>query len=98
MLAQQRKKPCSVAAFGLVALALSGAAHGEWYGKAIDLMGTRVSVELWDEREAEGLALVERVLDEYRRIDFEMSTYKPESSISAVNAHAAERPVPVSAF
>lgn len=59
-------------------------------------MGTRVSVELWDEREAEGLALVERVLDEYRRIDFEMSTYKPESSISAVNAHAAERPVPVS--
>jgi thiamine biosynthesis lipoprotein len=71
--------------------------RAEWYGKTIDLMGTRVSVELWHEQEAAGRALVERVLDEYKRIDVEMSTYKPDSEISGVNAHAAEGPMPIGA-
>lgn len=76
--------------------ASAGAARAEWYGEAIDLMGTRVSVDLWDDDEAAGLALVRQVLDEYRRIDAEMSTYRPDSEISAVNAGAAEAAIPVS--
>lgn len=61
-------------------------------GEAIDLMGTRVSVELWHEEPAAGRELVQQVLDEFRRIDRDMSTYKPDSEISALNARAAERP------
>lgn len=69
--------------------------HAEWYGEAIDLMGTRVSVELWHERESAGVALVARVLDEYRRIDTDMSTYRPDSEISRVNTRAGVEPVVV---
>ncbi|MFO7285966.1 MAG: FAD:protein FMN transferase [Gammaproteobacteria bacterium] len=76
--------------------AMPAVARAEWVGEAIDLMGTRVSVELWHDDAAAGRALVEAVLDEYRRIDREMSTYKPESPISRVNAEAASQPVPVS--
>ena len=78
--------------FSVLAATPAGAA---WVGEAIDLMGTRVSVELWHEDEAAGRALAEQVLDEYRRIDRAMSTYRPDSEISAVNARAAERAVPV---
>lgn len=63
----------------------------------MDLMGTRVSVELWHDDPARGRELVAEVMEEYRRIDRDMSTYKPDSLISAVNEHAAERPVAVSA-
>jgi thiamine biosynthesis lipoprotein len=70
-------------------LAAAQPALAEWHGRAIDLMGTRVSVELWHEDEAAGAALVERVLDEYRRIDASMSTYRDDSEISRVNREAA---------
>jgi thiamine biosynthesis lipoprotein len=63
----------------------------------MDLMGTSVSVELWADDEARGRELVAMVMEDYRRIDREMSTYKPESEISLVNAHAAEAAMPISA-
>ena len=68
-----------------------------WVGQAIDLMGTRVSVELWSDDEDRGHQLVEQVLAEYRRIDHAMSTYKPDSEISFVNDHAAMQAVPIDA-
>jgi len=71
-------------------------ALGAWVGEAIDLMGTRVSVEFWHEDEAVGGELADRVLKEYRRIDDAMSTYKEHSEISAVNRSAGEDPVVVS--
>ena len=82
------------AALASVACPIAGA---QWHGEAIDLMGTRVSVELWHANEDEARALVERVLEEYRRIDAAMSTYKPDSEISEVNAGAAAGPVHVGA-
>jgi thiamine biosynthesis lipoprotein len=56
-------------------------------------MGTRVSVELWADDTARGNELVAEVMREYRRVDDAMSTYKPESEISRVNAHAADAPM-----
>jgi len=72
-------------------------AQAAWVGDAIDLMGTRVSVELWADDEARGRELVAGVMREYHRIDDAMSTYKPDSEISRVNAHAAEAPMVISA-
>lgn len=80
-----------------LALTLPGSAQAEWHGDAIDLMGTRVSVELWHDDADEGEALVERVLDEYRRIDSVMSTYRDDSAVSKLNRNAAAAPVRVSA-
>lgn len=81
---------------GALALLAALPARAAWVGDAMDLMGTRVSVELWADDEAKGQELVAAVMNEYRRIDNLMSTYKPESEISRVNDHAAEAPVPVS--
>jgi thiamine biosynthesis lipoprotein len=67
----------------------------EWHGRAIDLMGTRVSVELWHEDAAAAERLVAGVLDEYRRIDRSMSTYRTDSEISLLNARAGESAVRV---
>jgi thiamine biosynthesis lipoprotein len=85
----------SLAIVWLVVLGFAQPATAEWRGQAIDLMGTRVSVELWHEDEQAGLALVEAVLDEYRRIDYLMSTYRAESEISRVNDEAAIAPVAI---
>jgi thiamine biosynthesis lipoprotein len=68
-------------------------ARADWVGDAIDLMGTRVSVELWADDAARGRELVAEVMHEYHRVDDAMSTYKPDSEISRVNAHAAEAPM-----
>ena len=70
-------------------------AHGEWVGDGMDLMGTRVSVELWADDAARGRELVAEVMREYHRVDDSMSTYKPTSEISRVNAHAAEAPMAI---
>jgi thiamine biosynthesis lipoprotein len=70
--------------------------QAEWFGERIDLMGTSVSVELWHEDAAAGEKLVAEVIAEYRRIDELMSTYKPSSEISMVNAEAAKAPVVIS--
>jgi thiamine biosynthesis lipoprotein len=59
-------------------------------------MGTRVSVELWADDEARGRELVADVMEDYRRIDLAMSTYKPDSEISLVNARAATEAVRIS--
>jgi FAD:protein FMN transferase len=72
-------------------------AQAGWVGDAIDLMGTRVSVELWADDEARGRELVADVMREYHRIDDAMSTYKPDSEISRVNSYAAEAPMIISA-
>lgn len=71
-------------------------ARAGWVGDAADMMGTRVSVELWADDEARGRELAELVMAEYRRFDDAMSTYKPDSEISHVNAHAAEAPMQIS--
>ncbi len=66
-----------------------------WVGETTDMMGTQVSVELWDDDEAHGRELVAHVMADYRRIDETMSTYKPDSVLSRVNAAAATAPVPL---
>ncbi len=56
-------------------------------------MGTRIYVELWHENEELGRDAVEAVMEEMRRIDRLMSTYKAESQVSLINRDAAARPV-----
>jgi len=85
-----------VPALSLALLAWPSAVFAAWVGEAIDLMGTRVSVDLWDEDEQRGKVLADQVLDEYRRIDAAMSTYRESSEISRVNREAANSPVPIS--
>ena len=73
-------------------LLASGSARAEWILREESIMGTRCAVELWSEDRAAGEASVTAVFDEFRRVDRLMSTYKPDSELSRVNAGAAKAP------
>jgi thiamine biosynthesis lipoprotein len=81
----------STAAALLLAMA---PAHAEWVRRITDgIMGTRITVELWSEDKDKAEAAIDAVLDEMRHIDDSMSTYKPTSEVSQVNAKAADGPM-----
>jgi thiamine biosynthesis lipoprotein len=85
---------------GLAAIALLSVAaplHAEWVSRTVDgIMGTRIQAELWSEDAAAGEQAIDAVMAEMNRIDVEMSTYKPESELSRLNARAARAPVKIS--
>jgi len=58
-------------------------------------MGTAITVELWTDEDALAREAIEAVLGEMRRVDELMSTYKPGSELSQVNARAAAEPVQI---
>jgi thiamine biosynthesis lipoprotein len=74
----------------------SAGVQAEWLYREEAIMGTRCAVELWSEDRTAGDAAIDAVFAEMRRIDAAMSTYKPDSEISRVNAQAAKGPVVVS--
>ena len=84
--------------FVMICLLAPGLAAAEWLDRVEDgIMGTRIHVELWADDPAKGQAAIEAVLDEMRRVDESMSTYKSTSEVSMVNARAAQGPVKISA-
>ncbi len=83
--------------FAVAALAVAclvRPAHAEWVRRVTDgIMGTRITVELWSDDKENAESAIDAVLDEMRHIDETMSTYKPTSEISLVNARAADGPM-----
>ncbi len=72
-------------------------ARAEWMQRVEDgIMGTRIVVELWADDRKQGEAAIAGVLDEMRRVDRDMSTYKPTSEVSQVNTRAANGPMQIS--
>jgi FAD:protein FMN transferase len=59
-------------------------------------MGTNVSVWFWTNREADAARTAKAMFDEIKRLDREMTTWKPDSEISQINAASGEHPVKVS--
>lgn len=76
---------------------LASVARAEWVLREDAIMGTRVAVNLWAGDRAAGEAAIDKVMAEMRRVDELMSTYKPTSQVSLINAQAAEKPVVVDA-
>jgi thiamine biosynthesis lipoprotein len=71
-------------------------ACAEWLSDQQAIMGTVVRVELWSEDQPAGKAAIAAVMEEMRRIDRTMSTYKEDSDVSLVNREAAQEPVTIS--
>jgi thiamine biosynthesis lipoprotein len=90
------RQPLLFMLFGACAIH-SAAVQAEWLYREEAIMGTRCAVELWATDRTAGNAAIEAVLADMRRIDALMSTYKPDSEISRVNATAASEPVAVTA-
>ena len=72
-------------------------AIADWYQQQRDLMGTRVSVELWQDDAAAAERCAGFAFDEIARIESVMSTYIDASEISFINNNAAIAPVEISA-
>ncbi|MFL6578467.1 MAG: FAD:protein FMN transferase [Povalibacter sp.] len=86
-----------IAWLSLTVLCVSAPARADWFQRVEDgIMGTRIVVELWADDRAKGNAAIDAVLDEMRRVDRDMSTYKPTSEVSIVNAKAAAGPMQIS--
>jgi thiamine biosynthesis lipoprotein len=68
----------------------------EWLSDQQEIMGTVVRVELWQDHPAKGQAAIAAVMEEMRRVDRTMSTYKENSAISRLNRQAALAPVAIS--
>ncbi len=84
------------AVLSLASLICSPPARAEWVRRVTDgIMGTRITVELWADDKDKADPAIDAVLDEMRHIDDSMSTYKPESEVSQVNAKAADGPMPI---
>ncbi len=79
----------------LAAALLPTLARAEWFRREDAIMGTRIYVELWADDAAQGEAAVAAVIASMHEVDAMMSTYKPESQLSRVNARAALGPVTV---
>ena len=83
----------------LVVLALLGSAASaapEKIHYSDTAMGTIVNVYFWsDDQKAASLA-AKAVFDEMKRLDLEMTTWKPDSEVSKINANAGIAPVAVS--
>lgn len=68
-------------------------AQAEWLRDARDIMGTRVSVELWAEDRDVGEKAIALVLGEMQRIDLMMNPWNPNSELARINREAANGPV-----
>ena len=74
-----------------------GQAHAEWVSRVAEgIMGTRITVEVWANQPQQANIAIDAVLNDMRRIDSAMSTYKPSSEVSQVNLKAAQQPVKIS--
>lgn len=74
-----------------------GLAFAAWHKDEQAIMGTAVSVELWDTDAQHAKKCIADVMTEMRRIDQDMSPYKPDSQLTKLNNAAAQQPVKVSA-
>lgn len=80
----------------LVAFFVSASATAGWSQQARDVMGTRVSLELWHSQPMVAEQCGLQILDEFERLDRLLSVYRPDSEVSKVNRHAATGPVLIS--
>ena len=77
-------------------LGIQTCALAEWYQQQRDIMGTRISVELWHTEPAVAADCSARVFTEMDRINALMSSYLESSELSFINNNAALSAVEVS--
>ncbi len=92
-----RKRKPVFRAWYLIALALLAAtpASAEWHRQQRELMGTLVSLDLWQADPSQAAQCGERIFAEMERIEALMSTYRDDSEITYINNNAAASTVEI---
>ncbi len=76
-------------------LLLAANSSAEWHKLEQNIMGTVIRVELFSENPEHAKQAIQTAMEEMHRIDRLMSSYKPSSNLSRINADAATKPVSV---
>ena len=71
-------------------------AYGEWVKDHADIMGTRVSVELWEPLPGAGRQLIADVFSLINDVDQQFSPYKEASELAKVNRSASSEVIKIS--
>ncbi len=80
----------------LLLVLVCSSAEAEWLKQQQDIMGTRISVELWHKDPVIAQSCSEQVFAEMHRIDALMSSYQDASEISFINNNAATTTISIS--
>lgn len=80
----------------LLIFIVSNSLQASWQKQSRDIMGTRVTVEMWSENPQQSTSCTEQVFSEMHRIDALMSPYIATSEVAKINQFAAQKPVSVS--
>ncbi|MFA7553413.1 MAG: FAD:protein FMN transferase [Spongiibacteraceae bacterium] len=83
--------------FFLSLVLLPAAVQAEWFNGAEDIMGTQISVELWQDDPTLAQIAIDAVMAEMRAVNQSMSPYIESSELYQINQHAAKQPVVISA-
>lgn len=71
------------------------AVQAEWFHYDFEVMGTRASVELWADSNADAQKSFDTVQSEMQRIEIMMSSYIETSELSAINRHSVGKPLAI---
>ena len=88
-----------VACFAVVVSTLVcnfSSAHANWFKQQQDIMGTRISAELWHKNESLASQCSDKIFAEMHRLDAMMSPFKADSEISFINNNASTETIEVS--
>ena len=91
-----RFKSTLLLALSFYVMFFSATATADWFHKTESIMGTRIHAEVWHEDPIVAERALVAVMEEMRRIDNLMSSYKLESELSLLNRNAYDRPTAVS--
>lgn len=80
----------------MLTLCSQSSALADWYKQQRDIMGTRVSLELWHENAEIAAGCSDRIIAEMHRIDALMSPFKSSSELSYINNNAAISTIEIS--
>ena len=80
-----------------VVFLLSGTASADWYNDTLELMGTRVHIELWADQEIKAHKDINDAMTEIQRIDWLMNPLNPTSELYKINTQATGKPLQISA-
>ena len=80
----------------LCALLVTATAQADWYRDSQNIMGTRITVELWSDSKQQADQAIAAVMAEMRRIDQQLSPYIASSELSRVNQQAYQQPLVIS--
>lgn len=80
----------------IASLFFVASSQADWLHKDVDIMGTRITVELFHPDQTIAQQGVDAVIDEMKRIDQDMSPWIETSQLARLNRGAAKQPIIVS--